>query len=289
MFNSQLHDSTENHSPVESDNDVNRSAERTSEVKTRKRARPLATRQKVRLFILFVMAITFPVTVNYFSVFLPILATYEGVLAFSSLFWLLWFVTAFYFGRAGCAYLCPLGALQETKDHMWPKRLAKVENLRIVKYILSVGWVGAIIAMAFISPGMTRVDLLYNNEGYVSVDNVQGVLGYSIVVLVVMLPVLLMGKRGFCHYFCPWGVLNMVASRVKGWLCYPSLHLEVDTKKCSRCIACDPSCPMSLKVFKMVQRGAIDDKECNLCGACVDICPEGAIRYSWGRPAKAGC
>jgi ferredoxin-type protein NapH len=262
------------------------SEDRTVEAKASKSVKLLATRQKVRLFILFALAITFPITVNYFSVVIPIPATKEGVLAFSSVFWLLWFLTAFYFGRAGCAYVCPLGALQETKDRMWPKQLPKAKNLKIVKYVLSTVWVGAIIAMAFIGTGITQVELLYHNEGYVSVDNVQGFTGYSIVVLVVLLPVLLMGKRGFCHYFCPWGVLNTVASKVKDWLRYPSLRLAVDRDKCSRCIACDQSCPMSLKVFKMVQRGAIDDKECILCGACVDVCPESAIRYSWGRPGK---
>jgi ferredoxin-type protein NapH len=260
--------------------------DRIVDARTSKNVKLLATRQKVRLFILFVLAITFPIIVDYFSVIIPITATKEGVLAFSSIFWLLWFVTAFYFGRASCAYVCPLGALQETKDRIWPKQLPKVKNLKIVKYILSVGWMAAITTMAFIGAGITRVDLLYRNNGFVSVHNIQGVIGYSIVVLVVMLPVFLMGKRGFCHYFCPWGVLNMVASRIKNWLRYPSLHLAVDRNKCSRCVACDQSCPMSLKVFKMVQSGFINDKECNLCGCCIDVCPEGAIRYSWGRPGK---
>ena len=209
------------------------------------------------------------------------------MLAFSSIFWLLWFIAAFYFGRAGCAYICPLGALQETKDLMWPKRLPKSRRQRrFVKYILSAVWVGSIIVMALIGTGVTQVDLFYNNEGYVSVDSVQGIVGYLILVTVVMLPVFLIGKRAFCHYFCPWGVLNIVASRVKNWLGYPSLHLEVDKNKCSRCVACDQVCPMSLRVYRMVQSGIVDDHECNLCGACVDVCPDGAICYSWGRTSK---
>jgi len=109
--------------------------DRTVEAKASKNVKLLATRQKVRLFILFVLAITFPITVDYFSVVIPIPATKEGVLAISSVFWLLWFITAFYFGRAGCGYVCPLGALQETKDRMWPKRLPKIRNLKIVKYV----------------------------------------------------------------------------------------------------------------------------------------------------------
>jgi len=43
----------------------------------------MALRQKVRLAALFLIVITFPVTLNYFSVFLIIQAFSEGVMAFA--------------------------------------------------------------------------------------------------------------------------------------------------------------------------------------------------------------
>ena len=86
----------------------------------------MATRQKIRLTVLFLIMLTFPVTLNYFSVYLIIDASSQGVMAFSFFFWSLFTVTALLFGRAACGYVCPLGAIQETKDRMAPKKLKKI-------------------------------------------------------------------------------------------------------------------------------------------------------------------
>ena len=105
----------------------------------------MATRQKVRLTVLFLILITFPITLNYFSVFLIIQASSEGVMAFTFFFWVAFAVTSLFFGRAACGYVCPLGAYQETKDRMAPKKLARIRYLKIIKYIFAVAWVGAIV------------------------------------------------------------------------------------------------------------------------------------------------
>jgi polyferredoxin len=247
-------------------------------------AAKMALRQKIRLIILFLILITFPITLNYFSVFLIIEGSAQGVVTASFFFWSLFTLTALYFGRAACGYICPLGAYQETKDRMAPKRLARIKYLKIVKYVLSAGWVGAIVYATISAGGYRTVDLLYNTESGVSVDSVQGWITYAMIVLIILLPAFFIGKRGFCHYFCPWGVLNTVATRIKDFFRWPSLHLEVATEKCRQCHTCDRNCPMSLEISRMVQAGSMKNSECILCGTCVDNCPNGVIKYSWKRP-----
>jgi polyferredoxin len=205
-------------------------------------------------------------------------------MTFSFFFWTLFTVTALFFGRAACGYICPLGAIQETKDRMAPKQLARIKYLKVIKYVLAIAWVGAIIYFAVLAGGYKTVNLLYNTESGVSVDSAQGWITYFMIVLIVLLPVFFIGKRGFCHYFCPWGVLNITGTRIKNFLRWPSLHLEADSDKCKRCLTCDKSCPMSLEVSKAVQSGSMDNTECILCGTCVDNCPNGVIAYSWHRP-----
>jgi ferredoxin-type protein NapH len=243
----------------------------------------MTTRQKVRLTILFLMLITLPVTLNYFSVFLIIEGSAQGVMAFSFFFWSLFILTALFLGRAACGYVCSLGAYQETKDRMVPKKLARIKYLRVVKYILCVAWVGAIVYFAISAGGYKTIDLLYNTESGVSVDSAQGWITYSIIVLVILLPVFFIGKRGFCQYFCPWGVLNITATKIKNFFRWPSLNLKPESDRCKQCKTCDNSCPMSLEPSKMVQSGSMDNTECILCGSCVDNCPNGAIKYSWRR------
>jgi len=70
-------------------------------------------------------------------------------------------------------------------------------------------WVGAITYFAISAGGYRRIDLLYNTESGVSVDSAQALMRYFLIVFVILNPALFLGKRGFCHYFCPWGVLNI--------------------------------------------------------------------------------
>jgi polyferredoxin len=172
------------------------------------------------------MLILFPILMNYFSVFLIIEGSSKGIMVFSFFFWTAWVVLALFFGRAACGYLCPLGAYQETKDRMAPKSLIKIRYLKWVKYVLAVAWVGAIIYFAIVAGGYKTINLLYNTESGVSVSSAQSWLTWGTIVLVVLLPAFLTGRRGFCHYFCPWGVLNIDSTRIKSFFRWPSLHLE---------------------------------------------------------------
>lgn len=241
----------------------------------------MAVRQKIRLSLLFLIFLTFPITLNYLSVYLIIESAGLGIIAFTFIFWGLFLMTAFILGRAACGYICPLGAIQETKDRMAPRKLAKIRYLKWIKYMLAVLWLGAIIAAAISAGGYKTVELLYKTPSGVSVDSAMSWLTYFSIVLAVLLPVFFIGKRGFCHYFCPWGVLNMTATRIKDFFKWPSLRLQAASDKCKQCHTCDRNCPMSLEVSKAVLAGDMRNAECILCGTCADGCPNGAIAYSW--------
>lgn len=250
--------------------------------------RKMATRQKVRLTLLFLIMLTFPITMNYLSVYLIMESASKGIVAFTLLFWSVFVLTALFLGRAACGYICPLGALQETKDRMAPKnRLANIKYLKWVKYALAVAWVGGIAAAAISAGGYKTVNLLYNMPSGVSVDSPQNWITWGMIALVVLLPSFFIGKRGFCHYFCPWGVLNTVATKIKGFFRWPSLHLKAQAESCKQCHNCDRSCPMSLTVSAMAKNGSMKNNECILCGTCADTCPNHVISFSWGKPEKS--
>ena len=244
----------------------------------------MAGRQMLRLAILFFMVITFPILMNYFSVFLIIEGSSQGIMTFSFFLWTAWVVLALFFGRASCGWLCPLGAYQETKDRMVPRKLVRIRNLKWIKYVFASAWVGAIVYFATSAGGYKTIDLLYNTESFVSIDKAEGWFFWGMIVFLLMLPAFLLGRRGFCHYFCPWGVLNIAGTRIKDLLRWPSLHLESAGNRCKQCRTCLANCPMSLSVGDMIQSGQVRNDECILCGTCVDNCPNKAIIYSWNRP-----
>jgi len=227
------------------------------------------------------MVLTFAITMNYFSVFLIIEGSAKGVIVFSFFFWSLFALTSLIFGRAACGYFCPLGAFQEMKDRMVPRKLTRIKYLKTVKYVLAVAWVGGILYAAVHAGGYKTINLLYNTESGVSVDRAEGWITYAMIVGIVLLPAFLIGKRGFCHYFCPWGVLNTVGTKVKTIFGWPSLHLTAAANKCRQCKTCDRNCPMSLPVSQMVQSESMNNTECILCGTCIGNCANRAIRYSW--------
>lgn len=248
--------------------------------------RGMATRQKIRLLILFFMVISFPITMNYFSVFLIIEGSSLGIMTFSFFFWTGWTVLALFFGRAACGYLCPLGAFQETKDRMAPGHVKNIKYLKTIKYVLALLWVGAIVYFAISAGGYKTINLLYNTESGVSIDRAEGWFIYGTIVLIVLLPAFFIGKRAFCRYFCPWGVLNTVSTKLKDFFRWPSLHLESNKDKCKQCHTCLANCPMDLSAAEMIKAGSMKNDDCILCGTCVDNCPNKAIKYSWGRPIK---
>lgn len=241
----------------------------------------MTKRQRIRRTLLFIFLIAFPLTINYYSPYLIIDAAMQGIASFSFLLWTTWLVTSLIFGRAGCGYFCPLGAGQETLHAMGEKPLVRVKYIRVLKYLIAAVWVGTIIFGLISAGGIQSVQPLYNTENLVSIDSIYGNILYVMVLSIALLPAFFMGKRAFCHYFCPFGVLNIAGSKLSRVLHLPMLHLESDTGKCTKCGTCSKVCQMSLPVKEMVQAGNMVNTECILCGQCVDNCKFDAIHYAW--------
>ncbi|MBS4023142.1 MAG: 4Fe-4S binding protein [Dethiobacter sp.] len=237
-------------------------------------------RQRMRKSILFFSFLLFPITFNYFSPYLMIEGTLNRVVSASLITWTFWFMASLLIGRAACSYICPFGGLQMLKEAAAEKKLKEINYLRSVKYLLWLAWVGSVAFLAFRVGGYLRIDLLYNTENVVSLDSPASNITYFMLIIIVLLPTLL-GKMGFCHYFCPFGVFGILGTKIKDFLGYPSLRLQVSRDKCTECKKCDKSCPMSLQVSTMVSAGVASNTECTLCGSCVDSCNQKAISYSF--------
>jgi ferredoxin-type protein NapH len=89
--------------------------------------------------------------------------------------------------------------------------------------------------------------------------------------------------RGFCRYFCPFGVWGIVGEKIGHALRDPRVMLSADASKCTQCHTCDRACPMQLPVSDMVADEHMRTTECFACGSCVDGCKQGAIRWGFGR------
>lgn len=240
------------------------------------------TRQRLRRTLLALIFLALPITLNYYSPYLMISGSAEGIASFSLVFWLGVFVTALVLGRSFCGWACPFNGLQQLWESVGVKPLKRVRFLPVVKYAMWAAWVAGLGAVLASMGVWTAFDPLYMTENGVSVTDAGNLVTYFMLVGLTLAPAAL-GRRGFCRYLCPFGVWGIVGEKVGHLLHVPRIMLRAQPELCSACGSCDRVCPMQLPVSSMVAEGRMRTTECFMCENCVDSCPKKAIEVGFGR------
>ena len=236
-------------------------------------------RQKTRKINIFISMLLFPITLNYFSPYLIIQGSFEGVLSGSALLFIGLFVFSLFFGRAFCGWLCPAGGIQEVCINIEKKQTGRRQN--IIKYFIWVPWILAILFGFISAGGLRQINLIYYTDYGISVSAPPAYIIYFLVVFLIVILSLTLGKRSFCHCICWISPFMVIGSLIKEKLHFPSLHLWAKKDECISCKACDKICPMSLPVNEMVQNNHMFSSECILCANCVDSCPKNIIHIGF--------
>ena len=236
-------------------------------------------RQKIRRIAIFVSFLLFPVTIWYFSPYLIIQAASEHIMNGSFIVFLTMFIASMFLGRVWCGYLCPAGGLQECCG-MINDKPAKQGWRNNIKYVVWSIWMIAIVITFILGRNDVTIDFFYMTDHGISVTEIYNYVIYYGVLLVLVLPTMIHGKRGACHYICWMAPFMVIGSSIGRFLHLPQLHVEADREKCISCKRCNKVCPMGLDVESMVQSGTNHKcSECIQCGACIDECPKGAVKY----------
>ena len=242
-------------------------------------------RQKIRKTMLLISFLMFPITIFYFSPYLIIEAASEHIMNGSFIVFALMLILSMFFGRAWCGYLCPAGGLQECvlriKDT--PAKQGWRNN---IKYVIWIVWMIAIIVTFILGKNGVTINFFYQTDHGISLSGINNYVVYYGVILILVVPSLIHGKRATCHYICWMAPFMVIGSTIGRWLHLPQLHIEADKTDCISCGKCNKACPMGLDVKKMVAEG-VNGKctECIECGACVDECPKKVLKYKliWRR------
>ena len=124
------------------------------------------------------------------------------------------------------------------------------------------------------------IDPFYMTDHGISVADIYNYVIYYGVILILVLPALIHGRRASCHYICWMAPFMIIGSTVGRWLRLPQLHIDADKDVCISCGKCNMSCPMGLNVKVMVLEGNnAKCTECIQCGACIDACPKKVLKY----------
>lgn len=235
-------------------------------------------RQKIRQAVLIVSFVFFPVTIFYFSPYLPIMGGIKGIVVGSLFTFLALFVISLFTGRLFCGWLCPAGGLQEM---CFSAKDTRVEKGNWIKFLIWVPWISAVTVLLVRSRENLRFDPLYMTWHGISLHSFYSYIAFFGFLFLVILLAFTVGRRSFCHHAC-WIVPFMILGhKVQRMLKLPSLKLSADEDKCNSCTLCTKNCPMSLNVVEMVHGPSMENSECILCGQCADSCKKEVITYTF--------
>lgn len=147
----------------------------------------------------------------------------------AALFFLLPLVFTLFFGRAFCAAVCPLGAIQDLvllKPVSVPRWLENV--LRLFAYI----YLGA--AILFAATGSAFVICRY--DPFISMFRLSGSLNILVLGACFLVVGVFIG-RPYCRFFCPYGVILRQFSRLS------RRRVTITPDECIQCRLCENSCP----------------------------------------------
>ncbi|MBQ9868932.1 MAG: 4Fe-4S binding protein [Ruminococcus sp.] len=173
-------------------------------------------------------------------------------------------------GRAICAFLCPMGLVQDIMDKI--RRKTKTEGLQMnekmygalkpIKWSLVLVFTGLCFAggnFCNFCPMVATAPILagISTSLYVS--------GF------IMVFVLIAGffkRRAFCT-ICPLGYLMGLFHKAS------LFRVKKDCTACTECGACYEACPMGIKmIYTEREKTDVTDANCIMCGECVRCCPE---------------
>ena len=236
--------------------------------------------QRIRIAVLTLSTILFPVTFFYLSPAVSLYGSSLGIITGSLIVFMLQFLTAMIFGRAFCSWGCPGGGIQDQVGQARNRRIS-LRRIAWLKYIVWGVWIGTLALFFRRAGGVKGVEFAFSTEKGLSTTSVEAIISYAVVVLVFFVLSLTLGRRAGCHTLCWMAPFMVLGRRIGLALRTPSLRLATTPQSCVSCGRCREQCPMSLDVERLAQRGSITDDNCILCGRCVDNCGSNTIRIAW--------
>ncbi len=136
---------------------------------------------------------------------------------------------ALFFGRVFCSSVCALGAIQDLVA-IKPVQLSR--KVTIGLSVIPYAYLGLAVLLAATNTGF----LICRYDPFIGFFRLTGNAPY----LYLGAAFLLVGvfiARPYCRFFCPYGVLLGLMSRLSRW------HLTITPTSCVNCRLCETSCP----------------------------------------------
>jgi NAD-dependent dihydropyrimidine dehydrogenase PreA subunit len=136
---------------------------------------------------------------------------------------------ALFFGRVFCASVCALGAIQ---DIVAIKPIQLPRKVTIGLSVIPYAYLGLAVLLAATNTGF----LICRYDPFIGFFRLTGNAPYLYLGASFLLTGIFIA-RPYCRFFCPYGVLLGLMSRLSRW------HLTITPTNCVNCRLCEASCP----------------------------------------------
>ena len=183
-------------------------------------------------------------------------------------------------GRAVCAFLCPIGLLQELLYKIptpklpkgrWSRQLSKLKYVILAVFVIAIP-LFTLAAYGVVTPAFCKwicpAGTLEGGIGLAAFSEplrgqLGGLFAWKATILVLLAAASVFIYRPFCRFICPLGAIYSLFNRIA------LFGIRVDEDKCTQCGLCTRSCKMDVL--------RVNDRECIRCGECMERCPCGAL------------
>lgn len=193
-------------------------------------------------------------------------------------------LSAVFFHRGVCSWVCPFGLLEEYLGELGIRLFGrKIEPpgfldyaLRSIKYLLLAFFVKVVFidfsgeqALAFAASPYNKVAAVKMLDFWLEPSTLTiGVIGFLAVGSLAI-------QNFWCRYLCPYGALLGAI----GFLSPATVGVTRDSVACDDCGLCTAACPNYVDVQSA---DSVSSLECTRCSQCIEACPRGALTYSVG-------
>lgn len=190
------------------------------------------------------------------------------------------------FKRAFCSWICPVATVTELLGKTGQRLVGRNFRatpwldwlLRPVKYFLLFFFLFSVGLMMSAQSVQTFILSDYNKSADLKMlDFFLQLSGTPLRVIVLLLLLSFFFRNPFCRFFCPYGALLGLVSRLS------PVKVERSESACVGCGGCNRACPSHLDVM---HKKRVCSEGCVGCLSCVSVCPEpGALglRLKGGR------
>jgi polyferredoxin len=153
---------------------------------------------------------------------------------------------------------------------------------KLPKYIQLASYLGGIVSMWIVLNIFQKgFSLAFDKYGILDEYNKTSGIIFVIGTVSLTSAGLLVEKRFFCKYLCPYGLLLRFSSLIPFSKRY---KIKATEAQCTECTKCNKECLMDIKPMEeIVKYGEIKNPECINCLQCVTSCPKTVLDFTNNR------